>query len=247
MLHVKPQPVFADVWFEQQGPYRFLVDTGAQTTRIETKLAAELQLKPEYRVEVVSQNGIHIQPALRRKGMRAGRTALPETELVFDDVVEAKRLDASVRGVLGMNALEGLNFTLLPRTGRVDFEAARPEGETVLLQRVEERIGVAARMGRETLMLILDSGANHIVLFRTPQAMAKTRHVATTLTTLDGARDVAATYWTEELLFTRNLRVGTLPAAIVNARATQVDGLLPASVFQAVYVDQQRGELVLVR
>lgn len=247
MLHVKPQPVFADVWFEQRGPYRFLVDTGAQTSRIETKLAAELGLKAEYRVEVVSQNSTHIEPALHRKGMRAGRTALPETELVFDDVAEAKRLDGSVRGVLGMNALQGLNFTLLPREGRVDFEAARPEGETLPLQHIEERIGMAARMGRETLTLILDSGSNHIVLFRTPQAMAKTKHIAATLSTLDGARNVAATYWTEDMFFSPNMRVGMLPAAVVRARATQVDGLLPASVFQAIYVDQARDELVLVR
>jgi hypothetical protein len=37
-----------------------------------------------------------------------------------------------------------------------------------------------------------------------------------------------------------------LPAAVVQRKQTQADGLLPASVFRSIYVDQTRGELVLV-
>jgi hypothetical protein len=101
-------------------------------------------------------------------------------------------------------------------------------------------------MGRETLILILGSGANHVVLFRTPQAMAKTPPVRSTLSTLDGARQAVPTCWTADMFFTSGLRLGTLPAAIVTPRDTHVDGLLPASVFKAIYVDQSRGEVVLV-
>ena len=54
LLNTKPSPVFADVSIGKQGPYRFLVDTGAQTSLIDPKLAAELRLKPEFRVEVVT-------------------------------------------------------------------------------------------------------------------------------------------------------------------------------------------------
>ena len=247
LLNVKPSPVFADVSIGKNGPFRFLVDTGSQTSFIDRKLAGDLDLKPAFRVEVVSQNSTRLLPALKVSTLHIGQRALPESELVFDDLAEARRLDDSVRGVLGLNALAGASFTLLPRARRLDLTAGRPAGEAVPIIRVEDRLAVAARMGRETLTLIVDSGANHVVLFRTPEAMAKTGAVTSTLSTLDGARKVVPTCWTAEMIFTDGLRVGTLPAAIVSRRETQADGLLPASVFKALYVDQTRGEVVLVR
>jgi hypothetical protein len=102
-------------------------------------------------------------------------------------------------------------------------------------------------MGCETLTLILDSGSNHVVLFRLPAAMANTPPVPTTISTIEGARSVVPTCWTADIFLTDHLRVGTLPAAIVAANGTQVEGLLPASAFKKIYVDQLRHELVLVR
>ena len=102
-------------------------------------------------------------------------------------------------------------------------------------------------MGQEILTLILDSGSSHIILFRTPVAMAKTRPLSITFSTLDGARSVVPTSWTSDMFFTDRLRIGMLPAGIVQPKDTQSDGLLPASVFRKIHVDQARAELVLVR
>ena len=247
MLTVKPSPVFADVCIGSNGPYRFLVDTGAQTSRIDPKLASRLNLTPAYRVEVVTQNSTRIVPAVSLKTLRIGKTEMPPFEVIFDDPVEAKRLDSGVRGVLGINALAGADFTLSPGLHRLDLDGARPDGESLPLRRIEDLITIPARMGRETLTLILDSGANHVILFHTPEAMAKSPAVKTTLSTIDGARNVVPTCWTADMFFTNSLRVGTLPAAIVTSRGARADGLLPASVFKTIYVDQTRGEVVLVR
>jgi hypothetical protein len=43
------------------------------------------------------------------------------------------------------------------------------------------------------------------------------------------------------------VKFGTLPAAIVSRPGTKVDGLIPASLFKSIYVDQARGEIVLAR
>ncbi|HUA63464.1 MAG TPA: aspartyl protease family protein [Verrucomicrobiae bacterium] len=247
MLAVKPSPVYADVFIGTNGPYRFLVDTGAQTSRIDPKLAEKLNLAPEYRVEVVTQNSSRLLPAAVLKTLHIGKTARMPLEVVFDDPVEAKRLDGGVRGVLGINALAGADFTLSPGLHRLDLDGARPDGESLPLRRIEDLITIPARMGRETLTLILDSGANHVILFHTPEAMAKSPAVKTTLSTIDGARNVVPTCWTADMFFTNSLRVGTLPAAIVTSRGARADGLLPASVFKTIYVDQTRGEVVLVR
>jgi predicted aspartyl protease len=78
LLNVKPSPVFAEVSIGTKGPYRFLVDTGAQTSVIDPKLAAQLNLKPAFRVEVVSQNSTRLLPALRLNTLHVGSTWAPK-------------------------------------------------------------------------------------------------------------------------------------------------------------------------
>jgi predicted aspartyl protease len=246
-INTKASPVFTGVYIGTQGPYRFLVDTGSEATLIDPVLAAKLHLEPQFRSEVVTQYSTRLVPGLKTAALRLGQRTLPETEVLFHDVTEARRLDPSVSGVLGLAALSSLDFTLSPSTGSLDQEAKRPLGTVVPFFRIDGRMAVKARMGNEVLTLILDSGATHVVLFRTPAAMASVPPVSTTFTTLDGARNVVATCWTADMFFGDSLRVGTLPAAIVQRKDSHVEGLLPASVFRRIYVDHGRSELVLVR
>jgi len=186
-------------------------------------------------------------PGLKVRDLRIGGHVVPETELVFDDPNAARQLDSSVRGLLGVSALNGIDFALTPSTGRLELYANRPAGEAVPFYRVEGRIALKTRMGAETLLLTLDSGSTNVVLFHTPGAMAKTRSVPTAFATLEGARSVVPTTWTAEMTFADTLRVGVLPAAIVERRGAEIDGLLPASIFKTIYIDQAHGEAVLVR
>ncbi len=156
-------------------------------------------------------------------------------------------MDPSIRGVLGFNALSHLGFLLSPGAGRLDVGAPRPPEEVIPFAVVNGRMVLKTQMGKETLALVLDSGASHVVLFPTPAAMARTSSIASSLSTYDGARSVAPTTWTSDMVFTRRLRVGMLPAAIVPRKGTEVEGLLPASLFKKIFVDRARQELVVVR
>src|SRR3954452_12820530 len=137
LLNTKPELVFADVHIGRHGPYRFMVDTGAQTSLIDEKLAAELGLKSTYPVEVVTQHTIRSLPALRLDNLRVGHVTLPETEIVCHDLSIARRLDPGVMGVLGFNALSAMNFSLSPASGRLELSPKRPSGTAVPFQRVE--------------------------------------------------------------------------------------------------------------
>ena len=247
LLNAKPSPVFADVYIGASGPYRFLVDTGAQTTLIDPQLAEKLRLKAEYRVELVTPQSTELAPGAKLTTLRLRDRSLPETEVLFHDVTEARTLDPDVKGVLGLNALTSFDFTLSPPIGRLEDTVERPDGEVVPFFQSEGRMAIKVRMGEETLTLVLDSGSNHIVLFRLPAAMAKVRPVPTTITTIEGARRAVPTCWSADMMLSDHLRIGTLPAAIVQANSTRVDGLLPVSIFKKVHVDQARHELTLVR
>lgn len=247
LLNAKPAPVFADVYVGTSGPYRFLVDTGSETSLIDPQLAAKLRLKPEYQVELHTAQSTELVPGAKLATLRLGEKALPETEVLFHDVTEARKLDPNVKGILGLNALESFDFTLTPPNGRMEESEARPDGEVVPFFQIEGRMAIKARMGQETLTLVLDSGSNHVVLFRLPAAMAKVRPVPTTIATIEGARNTVPTCWSADMMLTDSMRIGTLPAAIVQGNGTQVDGLLPVSIFKTVHVDQSRHELILVR
>ena len=84
-----------------RGPFRFLVDTGAQSTMIQASLASELKLQPEFRVELVTVNGTRLTPGAKLRTLRLGATVLPELEVLFHDLTEARRLDPAIRGVPG--------------------------------------------------------------------------------------------------------------------------------------------------
>jgi predicted aspartyl protease len=246
LLNQKPMPVYADVLIGDRGPYRFLVDTGAQTSLIDPKLAADLKLAPAFRVEIITQNSSRLLPGLKTQGLRIGETKLTETELVFDDLAHVRRFGIPIRGILGANALAGLNFTLIPSKGRLEIDSERPAGDAVPLQLRDGRMAVTARMGDEELRLVLDSGASNLVFFRTPVAMSKVRPVAAAFGTIEGARSVVPTCWSAPMNL-GSLLIRTQPAAIVDRRSSDVDGLLPAALFKSVYVDQRRGEVVLTR
>ena len=139
VIQTTPNPVFADVYIGTQGPYRFMVDTGAETSLIDSKLAAELGLQPTFRVEMITQLSKRLVPGANVRTLRVGQQTLPETEVVFADVTEARLIAPSVKGVLGLNALSGLDFTLSPESGRLDLASRRPEGEVVPFSRMLRR------------------------------------------------------------------------------------------------------------
>lgn len=208
LIDTKPLPVFANVFVGAQGPYRFLIDTGAQTSLIDPKLADKLGLQPEFRVELLTQHTTELVPGLKIRSLRLSQRTLPEMEILVHDVSEARRMHASIDGVLGMNALGRFDFSLSPATGILDEKAERPAGEAIPFHRLEGRMAVKARMGRETLTLILDSGSNHVVLFRVPGAMMKIEPVPFTIATIEGSRSVVPTRWTADMFLSEKLRIG---------------------------------------
>jgi hypothetical protein len=181
LLHTTPASVFAEVYIGAEGPYRFLADTGAETSLIDPKLAAALRLTPEFRVNVITQNSTQLSRGMKARNLHIGETALRESELIFYDV----------------------------RGGA----APRPE---------DARRAGAQRPGGFRLYALARNRATG-----TDREPARRRSGPVTV----------------DMFFDR-LRIPMLAA---ERKGSQADGLLPASVFQKIHVDQTRGEIVLLR
>lgn len=78
LLNAKRPPIFTHVYIGSNGAYRFLVDTGAQTSLIDPKLAAKLGLQPEFRVEMVTEQSAVLAPGLNVRTLKLGNTGYPQ-------------------------------------------------------------------------------------------------------------------------------------------------------------------------
>ena len=59
------------------GPYRFLVDTGSQTSLIDPVLGTRLRLQPTFRVELMTQSTTRLRPALCPRSPSSSRSSMP--------------------------------------------------------------------------------------------------------------------------------------------------------------------------
>jgi hypothetical protein len=169
--------ITVEVTLNGYGPARFLVDSGAGGTVVDTRLARALKLKEGWtqRVQGVSAT-ISATRVTGLQGTLAG-VPLPSSALALN-LRSLADLDAD--GILGIDFLEGraVQFDFARRQLRVlsDDERSGLEGETLKLVRRNDcyavRVGVA---GRDAQWLRVDTGCDSAVEWVEPGRAGNTR------------------------------------------------------------------------
>ena len=104
------------VKIDQKGPFDFMVDTGSQITVIDPSLAAELNLKPQGSVGLVTVAS-HLQASIAELDtLEAGSHVVAKPVVVVQDLGQIQAADRRIRGVLGENFLS--HFDVLIDYGR---------------------------------------------------------------------------------------------------------------------------------
>lgn len=211
-----------EAWIGGQGPYRMLIDTGAQSTMVLPEVAHAMGLKPAYRVRVESPQREHWavgHPAVRLGFAQQDAIA---AEVLWHAAPHLRDHDPTLHGILGMNVLRRQNFLLDLRAGTICFDALPAEpGFTLPFSWIEGRIAIQARLGGRPVRLILDSAASHLILFG----------FSGTGTT--GPLEIGNAVWPA-------LTAGLFPASAQRRE----DGLLPTNLFAWIYVDVARQRLI---
>ena len=149
-----------EVWIGGAGPYRFLVDTGANRTSVSLRLAEELGFVADPAQIVHGVTGASALNTVRVGGIRVGDTELAAIEAP----IIATRIMRGVDGLLAADAFVGKRLQLdFDRNTVTVTESSRrlPRGE----RRVDAVISdgglplVEATLGGVTTRVILDSGA----------------------------------------------------------------------------------------
>ena len=238
-------PILRDVFVNSKGPYRMLLDTGAQSSSLRPGLAAEAGLRPGFAVEVRTALGATVAPVAEAGRVEIGGLELEGVEVLLQDPPAVAHL-GWLDGVIGQSVLGRTGYWIDygAKSVRWDPEGGLEgclEGERLAFTVVDGRPAVEARAaGGVAMRLVLDSGASHLILFgwggggRSGMAEMRTSH------SLGQARMVRV-----QSLEMGGMRWRGLTVGVVETGDAGVGGLLPARLLKSFYVSNRR-RVVLV-
>jgi len=242
------------VYLDGEGPFDFLLDTGTNSTIVTPALAARLGLRPADSVTLITVAGGRDVPRARLRRVEVGGRAAADVEVLVSGLEPLSELDPRLRGVLGQNFLGRFNYTLDYGGRAVEFDggAAPPSGERVPFTLEEGKLVVGAvcdAPAPRALRLVLDAAATSLIIFddaRRGLSDALAARGAAPLLTEAGAAEA-------RLARLPALRVGgsrlrDVPVALLpdpaRRDARTEDGLLPTSLFRAVYFNHAGGYVI---
>jgi hypothetical protein len=231
---VAGRPVVDGVFINGYGPYRFLLDTGGQTNQIEVRLAQKLGLTAGLHLVLDTPGGSAQVEGGKVSKVTLGPVEADGQEFVFTRGDRLRELSFDVQGILGQEFLRHFDYTLDFARHQMRFGASPAQGSRVAFRLVHGCMSMQTNLGA----LMLDSGTDTLFLFR------KSWNGVNALVRADAGRAIAVS-----LERAPSLRIGErsyYPAAaefqsVANA---PVDGLLPASVFRAVFVSNSERYVV---
>jgi hypothetical protein len=252
----------------QAGPFDFMVDTGSQITVIDPLLAAELDLKRQGTVGLVSVASYTHASITVLDRLEAVSHVVEKPLVVVQDLGQIQAADSRIRGVLGENFLA--HFDLLIDYGGkllcLDETSAMREsvrGEHIPLLPPQdpesqlpftERLVVSVHLsgvGTRPTLLQLDSGSDGPILYA--------RREETKLRPLERAflqgDNVSKAQQAFAVLPPQDMRIGSRTLSGVpfvtplrplkDLRGRQEDGLLPTLLFQRVFISASDHYVVL--
>ena len=229
----------------------FLLDTGTNTSIIIPEVAARLKLRPVDRIEIVTVAGSVIAPRSFLPRLTLGGKSAENTEVLWSDLPELRRLDNRISGVLGWNFLAQFNFTVNFRERRINFADmdANQFEQTVRVpfEKDEGRILLNLKIKQTNLTFVFDSGAAGLILFASGcQKLAGQIEPSEQITQVstNAGKNQTRTGWLDKLqLGGKGIR--RVPVVLLNEVKRTEDGLLPMRLFRSVYFNNQEGYMIL--
>lgn len=239
-----------------RGPYDFVLDTGTETSLIDSSLAMELGLKALDRLTLYSLNGQNNFVRVFVPRISLGSISKTNLEMLVDTTNSATALNPGFRGVIGQDFLAKFDFMLDYEHRLLSFfppGSGKPPitGTLLPLKYLHNCPALTARaIDGQELRLLLDSGSSALALFspEIPGFKGCGRFECRgTLTTAISASHVD--WGVMAAISVGKKQLNNLPAFFLDPapgeRAMLVDGLLPTSFFEKVYFNNQEGYAIV--
>lgn len=209
------------------GPYRFVLDTGAQTNQVEASIARKIGFAKTFHVKMATAAGVIPVDGGRVAEVSLGSASASNQEFLFTTLDGARVLSTEIKGVLGQEFLAHFDYLLDFSKHRLAFGEPAPEGDSrVGFETIHGCPVIETSEGR----LELDSGANSTILYRSAPSYAdgaiiRTASGTASVSTIQGLRlKIAGREYHPP-------NAAAIPKALLKG-----NGLLPASLFRAVYI-----------
>jgi predicted aspartyl protease len=185
--------VVAPVFVNGRGPFRFIVDTGANRSVLSPHLAQALAIDaanaPSQLVHGVT--GAEPAPCVVIDELRSGRVARRGVEMP----IVSNRIHANADGLLGADQMAGGRLTIDFKRDRIELTpAGPPPSSSFYVLPAQMRFGrlplVTVQIGRVTAKAVIDTGAERSLGNQTLRAMLQREHerlVNEGMTTVYGA------------------------------------------------------------
>lgn len=235
-------PIADGVFLNGHGPYRFMLDTGAQTNQVEASLARSLGLTPRVRVDLGTVAGAVRVPGGRVATVSLGPNRAEDQEFLFTSLAGPRQLSPTIQGVLGQEFLSRFDY-LLDLAGR-RLVMGQPEpsgGNRLAFQAFEGCPTIQTSEGR----LMMDSGTNAVLLFHPVSGPGNARQNGEgTVRTDSGKAAVTAIPDLRLRIAEREYRP-TTAAATSPESESGIDGIFTASLFRSVYISNSGKYLIV--
>lgn len=231
------RPVVDGVYVNGHGPYRFLVDTGSNVNLIETGLARKIGMNPTFQVDLASAAGKTPTQGSDGNNVVLDSVRADEQKFLLSGLEAIHNSSPDIQGVLGQRFLAQFDYTLDLRDKRLEFGKQNRNGTRSRLKWVNARPTVSTSLGD----LALDSGAARLILFGFQPDNGSSSKAE--LRTVSGSQQVGLVSGKALVIEGRNVWNGeavTMPSR----NEPGVDGLLPLSLFRAIYVCNSEGYVV---
>lgn len=248
------------VMLDNIGPYDFVVDTGAQITTIDPKLAAELHPLPLGATHVTGVGSYSRAAYAQMKLLQVGAYSTKDELILIQDLKQIQQTDPRIRGILGENFLGHFDLLIdyqhhiicLDETKELQQQV---KGERIALTpplRANEYLPftlpmiLSIRVSGITdrpLLLQLDSGIDVPVLFECGKRVTPVQVMGASQSHRK-ADEVAQAF---AVLMPQDMQVGHLsfhqisfvtPVAAGKEVPVKpdVDGVLPTALFQSAFI-----------
>ncbi len=235
---------------DQKESIDFVFDTGADTTVVDPSILPRLLFVPSGRIQQTTLSGVQFVPRGLVRSLSVGSMRVDDVPVLVQDLTELHKLDPQIEGIAGQNFIAHFNYLIDYRHRLLCIEQDHEirdaiDGDHVSIEAAENRMFVVAdghAFGRAKLNLLLDSGADSVILLPVASQALRIPEQETVLESTSSGRVGLKSGLIYDLtvgsMRLRNL-LAVLPA--VEPREQIGDGILPTVLFQTIYVNNHEG------
>jgi predicted aspartyl protease len=237
------------------GPVPFILDTGADDVILDESLARRLALPVSGKRLQATILGAWVPDSSVAKTLQLGPVQIQNAPVLLADLSGVRSRVPEAYGILGQRFLSHFNYLIDYQNRMIRFEQNDEIQSSIQEKPLPSAIGGqhilllahAQAAGSAPLRLLLDSGANALVL---SQASANAIHLVVSgqkfETTVGGK--IALPFGRLRQLALGSRLLLNLPATVTAEQHMPLacDGLLPASLFKVIYINNNKGFIEIV-